>query len=445
MNLFWKRILGQMQSTSKMEAQFAVLNADFRRYVSIEESKELAEYRELFDKVKSADFKEKKRVLVNRKYKDTQEYRDMRKFEKLNGDRKIALYYDTLQNPLLAEYLEFRKRPEYMLLSKSNEVKKNPDLQRLKKFERSKEYKNYMRFHNSYVIKELESLREKVTTPEFQAANAFWSDPCRWDKTDEAALERRFNELAENEDIKFYEKTDGNKFARLRLYQQTFHDSFDWNSLNASRWESGFNYPSDKFVGNHSFTNEKQANNNGDNVSVYGGELSIYTRKERKLALAWDKVRGFVNHQFEYTSDVLHGTKGVCQKEGYFRAKIRFEGKGLTQAFWLTGEHILPHINIAVCDGKSIEVGTHWATKFEKKYTSTRITGLKLNEYYIYSLEWTAKELIWRINNIEVFRTTEGVPTEPLFPMLSAFIAQNQKGGEGVMQVDWIEAWCACK
>lgn len=445
MNLFWKRILGQMQSTAKMEAQFAVLNADFRRYCDVEASKELAEYRELFEKVKSADFQVKKKTLVHRKYKDTQEFRDMQKFNKLNNNKKIALYYDTLKNPLLAEYLEFRAKPEYVLLGKKNEVRKNPDLQRLKKFERSTEYKNYMRFHNSYVISELEKLREKVMTPEFQAANAFWSDPHRWEKTEEAALERRYNELARNEDIKFYENTDSSKFVRLRQYHQTFFDSFDWNSLNASRWESGFNYPGDKFVGNHSFTNEKQANNNGDNVSVFGGELNIYTRQERKLALAWDKTRGFVNHQFEYTSDVLHGTKGVCQKGGYFRAKIRFEGKDLTQAFWLTGEHILPHINIAVCDGKSIEVGTHWATKFEKKYTSSRVTGLKLSEYYIYSLEWTEKELIWRINNIEVFRTTEGVPTEPLFPMLSAFIAQNQKGGEGCMQVDWIEAWCADK
>ncbi len=434
-----------MQSTAKMEAQFAVLNADFRRYLSIEESKELAEYRELFEKVKSADFKEKKKTLVHRKYKDTREYRDMKHYEKLSNDKKIALYYATLESPLLAEYLEFRKKPEYMLLSKANEVKKNPDLQRLKTFERSKEYKNYMRFHGSYIIKEYEKLRERVMTPEFQTANAFWSDPCRWEKTEEAAIEKRFFELAANEDIKFFEKTDASKFARLRLYHQTFYEGFDWNSLNASRWESGFNYPGDKFVGNHSFTNEKQANNNGDNVSVFGGELSIFTRKERKLALAWDKVRGFVNHQFEYTSDVIHGTKAIFQKEGYFRAKIRFDGKDLTQAFWLTGEHLLPHINIAVYNGKSIEVGTHWATKFEKKYTSARITGLKFSDYYIYSLEWTSKELIWRINNIEVFRTTEGIPTEPLFPMLSAFISQNQKGGEGSMQVDWIEAWCACE
>jgi hypothetical protein len=445
MNLFWKRILGQMKSTAKMEAEFAVLTADFKRYCDIEASKELAEYRELFEKVRSAEFQEKKKTLVNRKYRDTQEYRDLQKFNRLNNNSKIARYYKILDDPQLAEYLEFRKSADYVLLGKISALLKNPELRRWKKFEHTAEFKSYMRFHNSYVIKEFEALREKVSTPEFKEANAFWSNPHRWEKTEEAAIERRFNDLARNEDIKFYESIDSTKFARLRQYHQTFFDSFDWNSLNASRWESGFNYPGDKFVGNHSFTNEKQANNNGDNTSVVAGELSIVTRRERKLALAWDKTRGFVNHQFEFTSDVLHGTKGVWQKGGYFRAKIRFEGKDLTQAFWLTGERILPHINIAVCDGKSIEVGTHWATKFEQKYTSTKVTGLKLSDYYIYSLEWTEKELIWRINNIEVLRTTEGVPTEPLFPMLSAFISQNQKGGEGRMQVDWIEAWIANK
>ena len=443
MNLFWQRIFGRMQSAAKMEAEYAALTAEYKRYVSVEQSKELAEYRELFHRVKSADFKEKKKTLMNRKYKDTKEFHDTKKFNRLNNDKKIVLYNETLKSQTLADYLAFKATPQYELLGKSSEIKKSAELKRLHDFDKSKAYKNYMRFHNSYIIKNLEELRQKVSTKEFKELNDFWADPKRWEKTPEFLEEKRYLELFENEDIKFFEKTDSSKFAHIRPYELAFQDQFDWNTLNASNWESGFNYVSDKLVGNHSFTNEKQANNEGNNVSVYSGELNIHTRKERKLALAWDKTRGFVNRQFEYTSDVLHGTNAIYQKGGIFRAKIRFSGKDLSHAFWLTGTHQLPHINVCVCDGKSIEVGTHWATKFEKKYTSTKVTGLNVGDYYIYSVEWTPKELIWSINNIEVFRTTDGIPAEPLFPMLNSFISNKQKGGEGNMQVDWIKVYRA--
>jgi len=443
MNLFWQRILGRMQSTAKMEARHAALMAEYKRYVGVEQSKELAEYRELFHRVKSADFKEKKKTLMSRKYKDTKEYHDTRKFNRLTNDKNIVLYYETLNSQILKDYLSFKATPEYELLGKKSEVKKSADLKRLRDFEKSKEYKNYMRFHNSYIIKNYEELRQKISTPEFKKENDFWADPKRWEKTPEFIEEKRYAELSKNEDIKFFEKTNSAKFSRMRQYTLTFSDTFDWNTLNASNWECGFNYVNDKLVGNHSFTNEKQANNEGNNVSVYAGELNIHTRKERKLALAWDKTRGFVNRQFEYTSDALHGTQSISQQGGLFRAKMRFVGKDLTHAFWLTGARQLPHVNVCVCDGKDIEVGTHWATKFEKKYTSTRVKGLRTSDFYIYTLEWTPKELIWYVNNVEVFRTTEGVPTEPLFPMLNSFISSKQKGGEGTMLVDWIEIYRA--
>ena len=289
MNLFWQRIFGRMQSTAKVEAHYAALTAEYKRYVSVEQSKELAEYRELFHRVKSADFEEKKKTLTSRKYKDTKECHDTRKFNRLTNDKNIVLYYETLKSQTLKDYLAFKATPQYELLGKSSEVKKSPELKRLHNFEQSKAYKNYMRFHNSYIIKGFEELRQKVSTPEFKETNDFWADPKRWEKTPEFIEEKRYLELSENEDIQFFENTDSSKFARIRQYKLAFADAFDWNTLNASNWESGFNYVSDKLVGNHSFTNEKQANNDGNNVSVYAGELNIHTRKERKLALAWDK------------------------------------------------------------------------------------------------------------------------------------------------------------
>jgi len=101
MNLFFKRIFGGFQSTNKFEAIEKQLIADYHRYKKVESSDELKEYRRLFELVKSADFKQKKKILQNRKYKDTQESRDMHAFHRYHSNSKIKLYYHTLKSRAL--------------------------------------------------------------------------------------------------------------------------------------------------------------------------------------------------------------------------------------------------------------------------------------------------------------------------------------------------------
>jgi hypothetical protein len=54
----------------------------------------------------------------------------------------------------LADYLAFKATPEFVSLSNHDLVKQSPELTRLKRFEKSKDYKVYTRFHNSYIVKE---------------------------------------------------------------------------------------------------------------------------------------------------------------------------------------------------------------------------------------------------------------------------------------------------
>ena len=76
MNLFWKKLFGSLQSTAKTEAKYVELTQAYQRYLSVSDSKELKEYEELYDRVKSPEFKEIKTTLHSRKYKYTQSYRD---------------------------------------------------------------------------------------------------------------------------------------------------------------------------------------------------------------------------------------------------------------------------------------------------------------------------------------------------------------------------------
>lgn len=444
MNLFWKNLLGGMMSTAKIEAKYNALLADYKRYKFIEQSKELEEYQHLYEQVKSPEFRENKKMLLSRKYKDTQEYRDLKKFRKLDNNFNINHYYETLESAELKDFLAFKKTPEYRLLGKKNELKKSEELRRYKKFEKSKRYKNYMRFHSSYIISEYERLKAKVSTKEFIDANDFWADRNRWERTEDFHTERRYLELSANIDIIFYKKTDPKPFEILNKYTSTFTENFDWNTMNASKWNSGFFYKQKELIGNYSLTSEKQGNNNGNNTFVSEGILNVVMRKEPIETRAWDAKLGFVNHHFDYMGDVLHGANAISQQYGVFRAKMRFKGRGISHAFWLTGDSKLPIINICKCNGKTLEVGVYWKTKFENQYTSRKITGINFGSFFIYSLVWTKRELVWYINNVEVFRTSNGVPSEPMFPMLSSYITAKQKGGEGFMEVDWIKFYSNC-
>lgn len=60
MNLFFKRLFGILENTNKMEQRDDKLFAEFINYKRFERSDDYAEYKRLFEIVKSADFKTKR-------------------------------------------------------------------------------------------------------------------------------------------------------------------------------------------------------------------------------------------------------------------------------------------------------------------------------------------------------------------------------------------------
>jgi hypothetical protein len=57
MNLYWKSLFGGLMSTAKYEAKLRQQSEDYKRYLLISESKELEEYKVLYDQVKSSEFR----------------------------------------------------------------------------------------------------------------------------------------------------------------------------------------------------------------------------------------------------------------------------------------------------------------------------------------------------------------------------------------------------
>ncbi|MFA6581135.1 MAG: hypothetical protein WCS79_04965 [Paludibacter sp.] len=436
MNLFWKILFGGITPTAKLEKNEAELIKDMHRYAEVAKSVELAEYKTLFHIIKSAKFQENKKILKNRKYKDT-EYSDAsRKFNKLQNSYGIKLYYQVLGSDDLKQYLNFKATPEFEQLGDKKLIKKSETLKKLKHFEHSKAYKNFMRFHDSFIVREFEDLKIKIATPEFIKAKEFWANQDRWHSTPEFFQQQRFYELAKNPDIIFYENEKPERFEKYKSLKLSFQDEFEWNTLDKSHWNFGFHYKSPELIGDHSFANEKQANNSGKNISVEEGILKIATKHENATARAWHEKKGFIEQEFRFTSDVLQTADNFRQKKGVFRAKLRCTGN-VQHVFWLGADNKLPNVKVFHFNGKKITLGNANKNLFD----GINISGINPALYFIYTLIWTEKELIWMINNLEVYRTVSNIPKEEMYLAFNSFISEKQRGSAGSLDVDWVRVY----
>lgn len=436
MNLFWKKLFRVVQPTAVFERKIDAVQtsdiSDEQEYAA----NELQDKNRLEEFVNSEDFRQKKELYKNKKYKDTDENRIMRQYEKLLNDPNIRLYYETKNSNTLNEYLNFKSNPETLNLKNLSILDVSAKIDKLKFFEQSNEYKNYTQYHDSLAVREFEELKKKISEPEFQQSNAFWANPDRWETTHEYRMEQRYRELVGDKTSKPKSRNKSSFFKKYSSVNLVFSERFDWDRLENSRWSAGFHSGNSRLMGNYSFANELQANNNGRNVSASEGILTIHTVELPTRSLAWDIQKGFIEKDFNFTSDVIQTSATFKRKYGIFSAKIRCSG-ALHHALWLSGDRKLPHINLFHFNGTQITMGN----ANQHKMDGVEISGISENQFFIYTLEWTPRALIWYVNNVEVYRTTENIPQEALYLGINSFIPMKKDPKPGKLEVDWIKVF----
>lgn len=436
MNLFFKRLTGGLQSTEKMERRIMDDEKRIARYRQVEQSDELKEFLELKKVMESKEFQQKKFNLTNTKYKSTPIYATISAYKKLRDDKEFQAYLEMESSQELKDYLAFRNSPNYIKLQSDSEVRNSLELKRMAEFEKSARYKSYLHIRDSKIPEQYKKLSAEVATEEFKEQLAFWKNDERWASVEEYRQETRYKELSKKADIIFFMQQDAAEIERMEKLHATFTDECDWLKLSDSQWRAGFAYNNPKLLKQHSFANEKQANNGGKNVGALDGKIQLFTKHEKVTAPAWDPKKGFISKDFEYTSDIIQTADSFRQKEGVFMAKIRVEGD-IHHAFWLGSGERLPIISIFHYNGKNITLGNYTKNGFD----GTVVRGISARKYFIYSLRWTDRELIWYVNNVEVHRTTKNIPSEKLFLALSSFIDENQRGAEGLLSVAWVRVY----
>lgn len=436
MNLFFKRLTGSLQSTEKMERRILADEQRIARYRQVEQSAELKEFLELKKTVESKDFQQKKYNLINTKYKSTPTYQTISSYKQLRDNKQLQDYLEMEKSQELKEYIAFRNSENYIKLQSEKEVRNSLELKRMAEFEKSAKYKSYLQYRDSKLPAQFKELSAEVATDEFKKQHAFWSNDNRWKSTEEYQQEVRYKQLSAVSDIIFFMQQDAAEIERMEKIHATFVDECDWLKLSESKWRPGFAYTNPKLIRQHSFANEQQANNGGRNVGAIDGKIQLFTKQEKITDKAWDPKKGFINKDFDYTSDIIQTADSFRQKGGLFMAKIRIEGN-IHHAFWLGSGDKLPMISIFHYNGKHITMGNYTKDGFDGEV----IKGISARKYFIYSLRWTERELVWLVNNVEVHRTSNNLPKEELFLALSSFIDEHQRASEGLLNVAWVRVF----
>jgi beta-glucanase (GH16 family) len=259
--------------------------------------------------------------------------------------------------------------------------------------------------------------------------------------------------------------------STARWLTATWTDEFSGNALDPVWNFRGINYEPESL----------RACSKGDPraVSVGGGtvRLSVIkdpSRSEKCVAKKDGKSTG----KFNYRLNGHIGTEGAFSfKYGFAAARIKFQkSRGQHGAFWmqpaarvagatdprLTGAEIdvIEYFGDKHPEGgltsfiysknkKGQDVKTGSWIKDSKSFLANKRDGWS-KSYHVFSVEWTPKVYIFRIDGQETYRTKVGVSGQPQFPILSMLASDYEISKIGSdsklpqsMNVDWIRVWQA--
>jgi beta-glucanase (GH16 family) len=361
---------------------------------------------------------------------------------------------------------EFKKEKAYLLLSYNDkwgqteeskealEYSKVSNDQKIKdyiKFIASKELKLFEEVSKTNEIAEFEALEAFIKSDSFKETKTYTSLPFKekWAKTTEFTQFQEFTTLKNSEKVKWYFKiVNSTKFDEVNSWKLTFFEDFSAPKLDKDKWITRFYYGDTLLNDSFSLSDDKHFNTNGENISISNSILSITTKREKATGKAWNPMAGFIPKEFDYTSGIINTGKSFRQKHGRFVAKIKVnDNNAITHAFWLVGNQIMPQIDIMKYTKGKVYFSNFWGNITEKNginRSTDNLSGSRLkSDFHIYELIWTPDELIWKINNLVIRREKNGIPSEPMYILLSSGIFNDVSNQDFPvsMEIDWVKCY----
>jgi beta-glucanase (GH16 family) len=218
----------------------------------------------------------------------------------------------------------------------------------------------------------------------------------------------------------------GRRFLTLpgRDWKLLWHDEFDGDRLDESRWSVGLPWIGDDGTNRHH--NRQYASAIADDdVKVYGGALHLTTQRREIV-----HPNGAV---YRY-SEGLITTSGKFQAEyGYFeiRAKLPTEaGPGTWPAFWMLSKGWPPEMDVIEYWGSDNRIHQGTVTRRldgGQRWDSYHQSEVSLNGWRTFGLEWGPGYQIYNVDG-KITNAIYGgyLPSEPFYLLLNSGIESNR-------------------
>lgn len=273
-------------------------------------------------------------------------------------------------------------------------------------------------------------------------------------------------------------KKSSKAHSTKRWVKPTFSDDFNGKKL-SSNWEHRKQYR-DPLSSRACSRGAKNA------VKVKGGTVRLSVLKDKSAKKK--KCRAVSDGKKQKFSYRLNGhistESSMSFKYGFAAARIKFpKNQGQHGSFWLqpsnpdystnnpknTGAEIDVIESFGANAGPKGSMGLssftyHWVGKLNKdnKYKAVKTGGYLKNvpslmankrdnvfkRYHVFSVEWTPKAYIFRIDGQESYRSKRGVSGTPQYAILSLLSsdwelgrARSEKKINETMHVDWMRVW----
>lgn len=201
--------------------------------------------------------------------------------------------------------------------------------------------------------------------------------------------------------------------------QLIFADEFDGAAVDQTKWVLQDPYGKER---NH----ELQAYVS-DAITVSDGVLQI--KAERRLAIYDGKTR-------DYTSGMMSTYQKFDTQYGRFEISSQVpDGKGLWPAMWLLPTNLgwPPEIDVFEVLGQNtsqVIFTNHWKdTDGEHQQNQGTFQNGNFSEgFHVFAMDWSPTEIVWSVDGTERFRSTVGIPNEPMFLLLNMAIGGDWQG-----------------
>lgn len=468
--------LGLISTADQLDSKWEKLTRMRDDLQKMEESDFLKQFTELKELVESESFRHQKQEIENLRFEGSKEHRLIAEYKDLAGSGSVKNYLkvsvsENLKkfNRILAgadlkryhelhgeiETPEFKKRKaghseknyrntqDYNVYKEFIQLGKSKDIRFWNKFRHSAGYLNFEKTTGSRELHRYEELKELTVDPSFLQQVAYLKDRKRFLRSEEYKKIQQFKELDKSSFMSEYRKLKANKaLGFFDTWDIVLDENFKENELDTRRWQPE-NWWGYKLSGtSFSQEGEKQSFHGLKNIQIKNNTLTLLARKEKVTGKVWNPSAGIIPKEHDYTSSILNTAEFFRMQEGVIEAKVRFrKDSTIVSSFSLTGEKPFPQIDLFRSNKGGVGMGVI-EKPGDKSGKYLNLKGLNDGRFHVYRLEISGDQLVWKINNHEVYRNTLRVKEPLFFNLLTSLHGKvNEQLLPHQFEIDWIRGF----